>query len=86
MAIRVEIILDWEPTEPVLENLVADLGSVILDWGFGNDKDSEDVSSLIVVNDFDLDSEEAYEEYLEEKVEAGSFIALPLNAEEDVDN
>lgn len=79
MNVKITTILSFDGSEDELENFVADLGEVIIEWGYGNNpEDEHELKSLVLVENFDLNTEEEYEQWLEERVNSGAFLALPV--------
>lgn len=77
MNFKIDTLVRFDGTEEQFQNLVADIGQILVDWGLGNTDDGE-VSSLIVVNNFDVESEEEFENWLQDRVNEGAFLALPV--------
>ena len=87
MSVKITTVVSFNGTEEELEQLVADLGEVIVDWGYGNNTESySDLKSLILLENFDLETEEDYELWLEEQINKGAFIALPVGEENERKN
>lgn len=82
MNVKITTVLSFDGSEDELENLVADLGEVIISWGYGNKtEDDSDLKSLVLIENFDFGTEEEYELWLEERVNSGAFIALPVEGD-----
>lgn len=79
MNVKITTVLKFEGSEDELEQFVADIGEIIVEWGYGNTTDEDsDLKSLVLINNFNLETEEEYEEWLEEQINEGAFVALPV--------
>lgn len=85
MNLKIEILVNFEEDEEQLDRFIADLGRVIVEWNLGNDMD-EDIKSVLAVTNFKFDTSEEYEEWLQEQVDEGAFLALPVSEMEDMTN
>ena len=85
MNLKIEILVNFEEDEEQLDRFIADLGRVIVEWNLGNNMD-EDIKSVLAVTNFKFDTSEEYEEWLQEQVDEGAFLALPVSEMEDMTN
>lgn len=84
MNFKIDVLLNFDGDADELEELVADIGEVIVRRGYGNEL-NEGLKSVMIVNDFVLDEESEYEDWLQEQIDNGAFAALPVaEMEEDV--
>jgi len=81
MNLKIDVLLNFTGSEEELDNFIADIGEVLIEWGYGNHEDGE-AKSLLIVNDFSLETEQDYNDWLEIQQENGAFFALPVEGED----